>query len=122
MTAFTTKEGVEAEAREAPPVWVLGLKGDLATFTEPKLREAYRTAAEAGARHVLLDFKEVGYINSSGVSVVIELLREAQENGRTLYFGGLDAHYRKVFQMMGLSQYGALVEDEVEAQALASKA
>ena len=119
MTTFAARTGVEATARAAPPLWVLDLRGDLATFDEPALREAYRQAAEAGATHILLNLAAVGYLTSSGIAVLLEFLREAQEHGRRLLFGGLDAHYRKVFHMMGLTQYATLVADEEEARALA---
>ena len=122
MTTFSVREGVEASAREAGSLWVLELKGDLSTFTETRLREAYRQAAEAGAKHVLLNCAEVGYMSSSGIAVLIDFLREAQEHDRTLMVGGLNAHYRKVFQMMGLTQYLTLVADEDEAQATAQAA
>jgi anti-anti-sigma factor len=111
MSAFTP-EGVEAsvESVDRPGTVVLRLAGDLATSTEVRLREAYAQAAAGGASEVVADFAAVEHINSSGISVLIDLLRESQEGGRRLAFSGLTPHYAKVFTFMGLTQYAPIVE------------
>ena len=118
MTTFL-REGIEATLREpdqpgaasstAPAV--IDLKGDLATLTEARLREAFSRAVEGGAEEVRLLFGGVEHINSSGIPVLIDFLRECQEHGRRLSFSGLTAHYQKVFTFMGLTLYAPIVGD-----------
>ena len=111
MSAFA-REGVEAtiEAIDRPGAVVLRLSGELATSTEGRLREAYARVAADDAKEVVVDFTAVEHINSSGISVLIDLLRESQEGGRRLAFSGLTPHYAKVFTFMGLTQYAPIVE------------
>ena len=120
MTTFL-REGIQATLRgpdqsgggtTAPAVLAeIDLKGDLATPTESRLRDVFTQAIAGGAGEIRLHFGEVEHINSSGISVLIDFLRECQEHGRRLSFSGLTAHYQKVFTFMGLTQYAAIVED-----------
>jgi anti-anti-sigma factor len=116
----STGSEVQATLREAPPLVVIDLRGDLTTFAGDAVNTAYRAAAEQGARHILLNFAGVEYINSAGIAVVIGLLVEAQKIGQRLLITGLTPHYRKVFQMMGLSQYAPIFDTEAAARAAAT--
>lgn len=98
--------------REASPLVVIDLAGEVTTFAAAAMKDAYREALEKGGRGVLLNFKDVEYINSSGISTVIGLLTEARNNDRQLLICGLTEHYTKIFDMMGLTEYVSLFESE----------
>jgi anti-anti-sigma factor len=99
-----------------PPMTVIDLAGEVTTFAEDVVNGAYKQASEQGARHILLNFKDVDYINSAGISVIIGLLTEARKSDQSLMITGLNAHYTKIFQMMGLAQYAPLYETEDAAK------
>ena len=105
-----------ATLRELPPLTVIDLGGEVTTFAEDAVNGAYKRASEQGARHILLNFKDVEYINSAGISVIIGLLTEARKSDQTLMITGLTPHYTKIFQMMGLAQYAPLYESEEAAR------
>ncbi|MDN5344343.1 MAG: hypothetical protein PWQ18_454 [Clostridia bacterium] len=54
---------------------------------------------------ILLDFGAVDYINSAGIALLINLLRQARSRGGELRARGLSEHYRKIFRMVGLAEY-----------------
>lgn len=54
---------------------------------------------------MLLDFSAVEYINSGGIAQLIALLRQARGKGGVLRARGLSEHYRKIFRMVGLTEY-----------------
>ena len=93
---------VEALLHDASPLVVIDLQGDVTSFADETISGAYRQASEQGARHILLNFAGVDYINSAGISTVIGILTEAQQAEQALLITGLTAHYQKIFQMMGL--------------------
>jgi len=105
----------QATLRDVPPLTVIDLAGEVTTFAEDAVNRAYKQASERGARHILLNFKDVDYINSAGISVIIGLLTEARKTEQVLMITGLNAHYTKIFQMMGLAQYAPLYETEEAA-------
>ncbi|HEU5314557.1 MAG TPA: STAS domain-containing protein [Chloroflexota bacterium] len=105
-----------ATLRELPPLTVIDLGGEVTTFAEDAVNGAYKQASDQGAKHILLNFKDVEYINSAGISVIIGLLTEARKSDQTLMITGLTPHYTKIFQMMGLSQYAPLFDTEDAAR------
>ena len=106
----------QATLRDVPPLTVIDLGGEVTTFSEDVVNGAYKQATERGARHILLNFSGVDYINSAGISVIIGLLTEARKADQALMITGLNAHYTKIFQMMGLAQYAPLYETEEAAK------
>ncbi len=107
---------VQATLRALPPLTVIDLRGEVTTFAEEVVAGAYRQASEQGARHLLLNFTDVDYINSAGIAAIIGILTEARRAEQTLLITGLTPHYAKIFQMMGLAQYAPLFDTEEAAR------
>ena len=110
----------QATLRDLPPLTVIDLAGEVTARAEAALTGAYRQATARGARHILLNFRDVDYINSTGIAVVIGLLTDARGADRVLMVTGLTPHYTKIFRMMGLAQYAPIHESEEAARAAAS--
>lgn len=113
---------VQVSLREAPPVTIIDLTGEVTTFADEPMNRAYRAASEAGAKHILLNFSGVDYLNSAGIAVIIGLLTEARKADQRILVTGLTPHYKKVFQMMGLAQYAPLFDSEEAAREAAREA
>ena len=117
---MTNTNRTQATLREVPPLTVIDLGGEVTTFAEEAVTGAYREATAQGATHLLLNFKDVEYINSTGIAVIIGLLTQARAADQTLMVTGLTPHYTKIFQMMGLAQYAPIYESEEAARAAAA--
>src|SRR5689334_5061014 len=96
---------IEAVVREAAPLTVIDLQGEVTAFAELAITNAYNTACERGAHNILLNFKGVDYLNSAGISIIIGMLADARQAEQRLFVTGLTPHYQKIFQIMGLSNY-----------------
>jgi anti-anti-sigma factor len=107
---------VEATLRDAPPLTVIDLRGEVTTFADEAINSAYRQACEQGAENILMNFADVDYLNSAGISIIIGVLTEARKADQRLLVTGLTPHYQKIFQMMGLSQYAPVFESEAAAR------
>jgi anti-anti-sigma factor len=105
-----------ASLRALPPLTVIDLRGEVTTFAEEVVTGAYRQASEQGARHILLNFAEVDYINSAGIAAIIGILTEARRAEQSLMITGLTPHYAKIFQMTGLDQFAPLFDSEAAAR------
>ena len=117
---MTNTNRTQATLREVPPLTVIDLSGEVTTFAEEAVTSAYREATAQGARQILLNFKDVEYINSAGIAVIIGLLTESRAADQALMVTGLTPHYTKIFQMMGLAQYAPIYESEEAARAAAA--
>ena len=99
------------------PVTVLRFEGDIASTSKEAVLGTYQGLPKETAKHILLDFSKVDYINSSGIALVIQLLMEAANSAQKIYAFGLSAHFTKVFTMVGITKYAGLFPSQTEALA-----
>jgi anti-anti-sigma factor len=103
------------QVRHRGHVAVLDLAGDINRDADVALQHAYDRAIGDGATVVLLNFAGVGYINSVGIAVIVELLAHAQREGHPIIAFGLSEHYRHIFAITRLSDFIGLHPDEDSA-------
>jgi len=114
--AFLDDE-LEVSTRTEDNVTIIDLKGDVTTFADAKITDAYRTASMAGAHNLVLNFRRSDYINSAGIAILIRIVTEVNRAGQKLAMSGLNDHFQKIFRMVGLSQYADIYDDEAQAVA-----
>lgn len=107
-----TKTKVEQSGDTA----VLRWEGDITSASEDAVLGQYKKLSAETAK-VLLDFTKVGYLNSSGIALVIQVLMAANKASQKVVCFGLSAHFVKVFTMLGLAKYTTLHADEAAARA-----
>jgi anti-sigma B factor antagonist len=98
------------------PVTVLRFVGDISSASKEAVLGSYH-ALDASHRKIVFNFKDVEYLNSSGIALVIQVLMDAGKAARTVAISGLTAHFTKVFTMVGITKYAALYPDEAAALA-----
>ncbi len=96
-------------------VAIIDLLGDVTTFAEEKINNAYRQVTSKGERFILLNFRQNDYINSAGIAILIGIVTEVNQNGQKLAMSGLSPHFQKIFRMVGLAQYAEIYQTEEEA-------
>ena len=101
-----------AQITEVPEEVRVRLSGDLNVRADETLADAYARVAAMGPRRVILDFARVGYINSTGIALVVRLLADARRDGRTVRAIGLTEHYREIFRITRLSDFMEIVEGD----------
>ncbi len=99
------------------PVTVLRFTGDISSASKDAVLGTYEGLDKAAHQRILLNFKGVEYLNSSGIALVIQLLMEASKAGQTVAISGLTQHFTKVFTMVGITKYATLYPDEAAALA-----
>jgi anti-sigma B factor antagonist len=90
----------------------LRFSGDISSVSKDAIVGTYQALDKASHKHILLDFKGVEYLNSSGIALVIQVLMEASKSGQTIAICGLTPHFTKVFTMVGITKYATLYSDE----------
>jgi anti-sigma B factor antagonist len=101
-----------AEITEVREEVRLKLSGDLNGRADETLARAYASVAALGPRRVSLDFSRVGYINSTGIALVVRLLADARRDHREVRAIGLTEHYREIFRITRLSDFIEIVEGD----------
>lgn len=103
------------EVRRREGLSVIDLFGDIDGFADALLEAAYGEAEGQGTAAILLNFSQVGYINSTGIALIVGLLARARRSQRRLVTTGLSEHYREIFNITRLSDFMTIYPDEESA-------
>lgn len=104
----------EIKLEKQGEVTIFDIRGDLTSFSETCLNDAYQTANEQDARRIVLKIKEDAYINSGGISLLIQLMAQIKRNNQFVVITGISEHFKKIFNMVGITKF-AKIYDTVEA-------
>jgi anti-anti-sigma factor len=109
------KQANEIRLEQVEDVTLFDIRGDVTILSEPFLHEAYKNANDQGARKILLQFEKNAYINSGGISVLIQLLAETEKNNQQIGITGLSDHFKKIFNMVGITKFAKIYNTRQEA-------
>jgi len=104
----------DAGVRRRPELVVIDLHGDIDIEADQAMRSAYAEAA-SGPEAVLLNFEDVGYVNSTGIALIVGLLAKARAEHRPITACGLSEHYRQIFAITRLADFMPIFPDEETA-------
>ncbi len=105
---MTTRD-LEYQVNQEHEVAVIKLHGDISASSEHTLNAAYAEAARHNPDAIQVDFGGVGFINSSGIAVLVGLMAQARKTGRRFLVRNLSPHYQEIFQMTRLSDFMTMV-------------
>jgi anti-sigma B factor antagonist len=83
---------------------VIDIQGEVTAGAENKLMDAYTQATSSGAQNIILNFKELEYMNSSGIGLLVTLLIRVQRQKQRLMAAGLSEHYQQIFDLTRLNE------------------
>lgn len=95
-------------------VILFDIRGDVTALSESSLSDAYNKATDQGVGNILFKFKKDAYINSGGIALLIQILAETKKNNQQAGITGLTDHFKKIFNMVGITKF-AKIYDSVEA-------
>ncbi len=104
-----------AQVRTQPGLAAIDLAGNINGFAEEALNRAYSEAEQFNPATVVLNFSHVGYINSTGIALIVGLLARARKAHRSLSVCGLSDHYLEIFQITRLADFMNIYPDETSA-------
>jgi anti-anti-sigma factor len=59
----------------------------------------------------VLDFEEVSFINSAGISALLKFVVTARKAGYKLYAMNVSPHHQKIFKMVEMSRFMPTIEE-----------
>jgi anti-sigma B factor antagonist len=105
----------QALVRSLPGVAILGLSGEIDSFAQEALHNAFQEAEELNPATILLNFTQASYINSTGIALIVGLLSKARQAQRSLIVCGLSEHYQEIFRITRLAEFIPVYPDEDSA-------
>ena len=98
-------------------VVVVGVDGQLIVGNRQELKQKVLDALEAGNRKFLIDFTKTGYIDSSGLGVLVSLSKKIRDEGGDLRLAGLNDDLKTLFELTKLDTLFAITDSADEALA-----
>nr|HET6904823.1 anti-sigma factor antagonist [Ktedonobacteraceae bacterium] len=96
---------------------IIDIQGEVSAFAENVLMQAYAEASTPMTRTIILNFKGLEYMNSSGIGLIVTLLIRVNRQKQRLLALGLSEHYRHIFEITRLSDAIKIYTTEDEALA-----
>lgn len=107
--------GMTIEKMSTPRFTVLRLAGEIDLHSSEQLKTCLKSRLEELTAVLLLDFRRVLYVDSSGLATLIEYFRESSKfHGKFAIFG-LDRKVAALFELVRLDQLFVIAKDEPEA-------
>ena len=96
---------------------VISLKGEIDLQFSPALRGLLQTQSKKHLPILLLDFSEVGYIDSSGLATLVEYYQQARSYGGRIALAALNPRVRSIFDLVRLNEIFPIFDTVVSARA-----
>ncbi|MBI5300939.1 MAG: STAS domain-containing protein [Chloroflexi bacterium] len=104
-----------AKVRALSRMRAIEMSGEIDGSQSDQLMALFNQVVIQKPSAVLLDFTEIGYINSKGIAAIVAMLTRAQLAQVRLLACGLSEHYREIFQITRLSDFIEIYSDQATA-------
>lgn len=96
----------------------INLQGDLDFHSSPLLRKELIKLTDGSTPKIMVDLKQVNYIDSSGLATFVELFQKMKRYGGKFALYNLNDAVRSVFEIAKLDSIFSLAKSEDEAKSL----
>ena len=96
-------------------VVVISVEGQLIVANRQELKQAVLEALEEGDTKYVIDFSNTGYIDSSGLGVLVSVSKKIREAGGDLRLSGLNEDLRMLFELTKLDSLFKISDTRDEA-------
>jgi anti-sigma B factor antagonist len=96
---------------------VLAVSGELDIATAPALQSSLNDAVDNGLAELWVDLRDVTFMDSTGLRVLLAIRRRLREKSKTLVVICPDGPVRRVFTVAGLDDEFSIYADRAAAHA-----
>jgi anti-sigma B factor antagonist len=105
------------EVQKSDGITIIDVKGQLIVGNRQELKQKVLDELETGSRRFLVDFAGTGYIDSSGLGVLVSLSKKIREQGGELRLANLNEDLRTLFELTKLDSLFHIASNRDEALA-----
>ena len=91
--------GIQVESRNG--VVHIALAGELDMLSVPQLMDGVKRAGTDGASALVLDLRDLTFIDSTGLHAFVNVWKDAQSNGHRLVLVGVRDSAKRLFEISG---------------------
>ena len=105
---------MEIKSRRIGTSLVLDVAGQVKGGDAADLRSTIKHLQEQGELDLLIDLRDVGFIDSSGVGMLIHCLQEVRSQGGDLRLLNLSEDIHDLFEMVAIDRLFTIYQSEAE--------
>jgi anti-sigma B factor antagonist len=94
---------------------VIALTGEVDLYTAPEFKQQLLDVIDQGATHVVVDFTDTTFIDSTTLGVLVGGVKRLRPNGGQLSLVCSDRNITKIFEITGLKKVFPIYETRAEA-------
>jgi len=94
---------------------VFKITGRLDSNSSPKFETKILEVIQTSPMNIILDFKDLDYISSAGLRVVLKAAKRLEATGRKLSICGMEEYVREVFEIAGFDTFIDIIPTLKEA-------
>ena len=106
---------LDVNASQKDGVKVLYINGYINAHTVQDFEKSIQSVLDEKTFRILINCKELEYINSSGLGVLMGVIEEIQENDGFLYLSDMNETVFNIFDTLGFTHLFKVFDAEVEA-------
>jgi anti-sigma B factor antagonist len=106
-----------ATRKDPKGVFVLEVDGQLIVGNRQEFKQRVLDALDGGERRFLVDFTRTGYIDSSGLGVLVSLSKKIRDEGGELRLAGLNEDLKTLFELTKLDTLFAISDSAADGLA-----
>lgn len=107
---------LQVSARAGRSCTVVRVNGELDMETRPQLQDFLHDVVDSGARQVVLDMSEVPFVDSSGLGVLVDVLKLLRDKGGRLSLAAVQSTVRTVLAQSAVDQVLDLYDTVADAE------
>ena len=93
-------------------VLVFQVNGEINISTSPELKKQFE---KQPSKKVVVDLEKVGYIDSSGLATLVEILKKTKSQGGSLGLSGMSDKVKSLFEITKLDKLFLVFRSQDEA-------
>lgn len=100
------------KSTESGGIVVVEVEGEINITTSPELKKSFDSIRTA---KVVINMQNVGYIDSSGLATLVELLKKVKQKGGNLSLSQVSEKVRSLFEITKLDRLFSIYSSNEEA-------
>lgn len=107
--------GVDFTDKKTDEILIIDIDGELDVHAGSKLKEYLQEKTGKGMLKIALDMRKVGYMDSTGLGILVSCLSSIRKAGGEMVVFDLDSEVAKLFALTRINQFITVAKDEAAA-------
>lgn len=103
------------KTREEKDIVICSILTDFTIATEKTIQDIYSDICNKGHNKIIIEFSPKNHITSGGIAILITLISESKKRDQKIGITGLSDHFKKTFNMIGITRYTTIYDSLEEA-------